>query len=67
MPTVAQTTAELAEESRRLNNLIRGKAVKRTKRFRPSELLIEFEDGTRLFVNAVDGGLELSVTEGVAQ
>lgn len=63
MPTVAATPAELADEARRLDQLVAGKTVKRTGRHRPGELFIEFVDDTRLFVVAVDKDrLESSVT-----
>jgi hypothetical protein len=35
--------------------------VKTVRRHRPEELGIEFEDGTRLFVDGYNEGLELSI------
>jgi hypothetical protein len=53
---------ELEREAVGLTNLLRGKIVKAVKRHRSGEVLIEFGDGTRLFVNTVADGLEFSVT-----
>ena len=52
------------EESERLAGLLINKTVKAARRMRASELLIEFDEGLRLYVNAAEGVLELSVTEG---
>jgi hypothetical protein len=41
---------------------LRGKVVKLVRRHRPNDVLIEFEDGTRLFVDNVPSGLDFSVT-----
>jgi hypothetical protein len=51
----------LQEESERATAMLAGKVVARVVRYREAEVLIEFADGTRLFV---DGGtrLELSMT-----
>jgi len=55
--------AVLKEEERELQRLLRGRTVTRVSRHRRNELVIEFRDGTRLFVNGIDkGALELSVT-----
>jgi len=55
--------AALKEEERELQRLLRGRTVTRVLRHRRKELVIEFRDGTRLFVNGVDkSALELSVT-----
>ena len=56
--------ASLVEESTRATELIRGKVVARVVRNRPSEVLVEFTDGTRMFVDQTEGALELSITEG---
>jgi len=53
----------LKEEERELHRLLRGRTVKRILRNRRKELVIEFSNGTRLFVDGNDkGALELSVT-----
>ncbi|MET4065534.1 hypothetical protein ABID58_000308 [Bradyrhizobium sp. S3.2.6] len=57
-------TRNLDDEATRLTELLRGKVVKVMWRHRPKEIGIEFNDGTRLFVDAVDDGLDLSVTGG---
>jgi hypothetical protein len=56
----------LEDEAARLTDLLRGKVVKVVWRHRPKEVGIEFNDGTRLFVDAVSNGLECSVTGGAA-
>jgi len=53
----------LDEEGERATTLLKGKIVKRVIRFREQEVLVEFEDGTRLYADA-PMPLELSVTEG---
>jgi hypothetical protein len=52
----------LDDEGDRLTQFLRGKTVKVIRRHRPAEVLIEFDDGTRLFVNNVSAGLEFSIT-----
>ena len=52
----------LEDEAAKLTELLRGKTVKLVKRRRLGELMIEFDDETRLFVNNIPDGLELSVT-----
>jgi hypothetical protein len=53
----------LEEEEQRLNQLLVGSRVARISRRRPREIVIEFENGARLFVDAAnEGGLECSVT-----
>jgi hypothetical protein len=52
----------LENEAAELTNLLRGKIVEVVRRHRPGEILIEFDDGTRLFVNNIPDGLELSIT-----
>ena len=57
-------TQALPEEANDLTRLLSGKTVKLTRRHRASELMIEFTDGTCLFVNGDAAGLEFSVTCG---
>jgi hypothetical protein len=54
----------LAAEARRMTKLLKGKVVKVCKQHRSREVLVEFECGTRLFVDAVDaeGEVEISIT-----
>lgn len=63
-PHVCQTPTELADEAQRATELLRGRQIARVWRHRPGELGIEFTDGSRLFVDWRDVGLELSITEG---
>jgi hypothetical protein len=52
---------DLEHESKRATEMLAGKIVAKVYRHRPKELLIEFTDGTRLFVDGE--GLELSITD----
>ena len=54
----------IEDEARRLADLLRDKTVQAARRTKPSELVIEFADGFRLYVNARGDDLELSVTAG---
>jgi len=54
----------MAKEARRATKLLKGKTVTKVWRHRPKELGIEFDDGTRLFVDQQEAGLELSITGG---
>lgn len=60
MVLIARTPEEL--EAARLNELLRGKTVKIVHRHKPGELDVQFEDGTRLYVDHHSDGLEFSVT-----
>ena len=67
LPPFANRTASLPldHEAERATAVLSGKAVRRVYRHRASEVLVEFEDGTRLFVEGESGGpVELSVTDG---
>jgi hypothetical protein len=50
----------LGEESNRTTELLRGKVVSFVVRHRDREVMIQFEDGTRLFIDA-ETALELSI------
>lgn len=52
----------LEEESVRATEMLAGKTVAFIRRHRPTEVLIEFTDGSRLFVDRADDGVELSIT-----
>ena len=54
-------TNKSRKESQRATKMLRGKTVRRV-RSRRGEVYVEFEDGTRLFVDQMPTGLELSVT-----
>ena len=45
-----------------LNNLISGLEVLRVKSHHKNEIMIEFTNGTRLYVDIIDGELDLSIT-----
>ena len=51
----------LDEESDRATILLSGKVVRRIARFREEEILVEFEDGSRLYADSKTS-LELSIT-----
>jgi hypothetical protein len=53
---------DLENEAAELTDFLKGKVVKIVRRHRISEIMIEFEDGARLFVNKTSDGLDLSVT-----
>lgn len=52
----------LAREAKKATKFLLGKSVSRIWRHRPSEIVIEFKDGVRLFVDKNKFGLELSIT-----
>jgi len=49
-------------DSARATEMLQGKTVARVIRHRPGEVVIEFADGTRVFVDRLEAGLELSIT-----
>lgn len=55
---------QLENEAERASEMLRGKVVARVIRNRPTEVLLEFTDGTRLFVDRAADALELSITCG---
>jgi hypothetical protein len=59
---MAERSATLKDEAARAAKLLAGKVVSSVKRPTEQTLLVEFKDGTRLFVDTVAGRLELSVT-----
>ena len=52
----------LEQESERATEMLTGKTVKLVTRYRVAEMLVEFTDGTRFFVDAKNEELELSIT-----
>jgi hypothetical protein len=54
----------LSKDAERATELLRGKEVATVRRHRKGEMGIEFTDGTRLFVDRTDEGVELSITGG---
>ena len=59
---LASKKKKLAAEGRRATRMLRGKSVKKVWRHRATELGIEFEDGSRLFVDVKSRGVEISIT-----
>lgn len=51
----------LDKESARASSLLRGKVVQRIARHREQEVMIEFDDGSRLYVDS-GARLEMSIT-----
>lgn len=60
------SSAQLEEDSLRATKTLAGKVVVRVVRHREGEVLVEFEDGTCLFVDHTATGVELSITGGKA-
>ncbi|WDS37334.1 hypothetical protein [Pseudoxanthomonas sp.] len=52
----------LEEEAEGATKLLAGRVVETIWRHRPREIVIQFTDGSRLFVDINDAALELSVT-----
>ncbi len=52
----------LNEESESIEKLLKGKIVQKIFRHRENEFGIEFTDGSRIFIDKVEKGLELSIT-----
>jgi hypothetical protein len=61
---MTSSAPHLPQEAAAATNALAGKVVARVERHRVSEILVEFTDGTRLFVDATVEGLELSITGG---
>jgi hypothetical protein len=59
---MTSTPKQLPQEAARATEALVGKVVVRIERHRASEILIEFSDGTRLFVDGTADGLELSIS-----
>jgi hypothetical protein len=57
------TTVQLTSESSRATELLQGKVVARVIRHRETEVLVEFTDQSRLFIDRSHSGVELSITE----
>ena len=52
----------LKEESKKATELLEGRKVQVIVRHKPSEVLIQFTDGSRLFIDISNEELELSIT-----
>jgi len=55
---------DLKQESERATEMLKGKVVARVMRHRKKGVGVEFTDGTRLFVDAHQDEVELSITGG---
>ena len=53
---------DFEKEARDITQLLQGKTVRAVKRFRAKEVLIEFTDDTRFFIDSIPNGLDFSVT-----
>ena len=53
---------DLSEQAMRATEALQGKVVARIARHRETEVLVEFADGTRLFIDRSGPGVELSIT-----
>lgn len=53
---------QLDAESTRATEMLAGKIVARILRHRSAEVIVVFSDGTRLFIDRTDIGVELSIT-----
>ena len=53
---------DLHKEAAPATAMLQGKTVARVMRNRPGEVVIEFQDGTRVFIDRSETGVELSIT-----
>ena len=58
---IIKKTTDLIAEAERATELLAGKIVARVTRHREAEVMIEFTDGTRLYVDGGGDGVELSI------
>ena len=58
-----KSSLTLGQQGRRATRMLRGKAVAKIRRRRSREVMLEFQDGTRLYVDSASA-VELSITEG---
>lgn len=61
------TQSQLTKESELATKILVGKVVSHVVRHRESEVLIQFTDGTRLFVDSKNSLVELSITGGKSE
>ena len=61
-PQMKRSTTVLVKESSQATKLLAGKVVARIVRHRETEVLVEFTDGTRLFIDHSAHKLEVSIT-----
>lgn len=53
---------DLHDEAARATEMLQGKTVARVMRNRPGEVVIEFQDGTRVFIDRSETGVDVSIT-----
>ncbi len=53
---------QLKKEEKRATKLLKGKIVKKIWRHRKEEVVVDFEDGTRFFIDWRESELDLSIT-----
>jgi hypothetical protein len=56
---------DLNAEAERAKELLKGKVVVRAARHREAEVMVEFTDRTRLYVDRCADGVELSIAGGI--
>lgn len=54
----------LDKEAENIKSILDGKIISDIKRFNTDEILLQFSDGTRFYINKKDPGLEFSITDG---
>jgi hypothetical protein len=57
-----EAASKLEAEGQRATEMLRGKVVSVVRRHRPGQLMIEFTDHTRIFVDQTAVGVEISIT-----
>lgn len=57
---------DLEKEAQQATRMLSHKVVHALWRHRPGEVVIQFADGTRLFIDRTSDDLELSITEGMS-
>jgi hypothetical protein len=55
-------SVDMKTEGKRLTKLLGGKTVRHIRKFRPQEIMVEFTDGARLYVDCPSEAVECSVT-----
>ena len=58
---------DLSTETHQATKILKGKIVASVKKLHKKELLIEFTDSTRLFVDWKENELELSITDSIEE
>jgi hypothetical protein len=53
---------QLVKEEKRATKFLKGKVIKKIRRYRKEEVVIEFEDGTTFYIDWRENKLDLSIT-----